>query len=134
MLDENGMIFDDGVTVRLADQHYMMTTTTGGAARVLTWLERWLQTEWPDMRVRLASVTDHWATFAVVGPNSRKVLQKVCHDIDFANAAFPFMSYREGTVAGAASRVMRRPPKGQPPPRTPAEVACRREAPRAPRV
>ncbi|SEB16127.1 sarcosine oxidase subunit alpha family protein [Paraburkholderia sartisoli] len=107
MLDENGMIFDDGVTVRLADQHYMMTTTTGGAARVLTWLERWLQTEWPDMRVRLASVTDHWATFAVVGPNSRKVLQKVCHDVDFANEAFPFMSYREGTVAGAAARVMR---------------------------
>jgi sarcosine oxidase subunit alpha len=107
MLDENGMIFDDGVTVRLADQHYMMTTTTGGAARVLTWLERWLQTEWPDMRVRLASVTDHWATFAVVGPNSRKVLQKVCQDIDFANGAFPFMTYREGTVAGAASRVMR---------------------------
>jgi sarcosine oxidase subunit alpha len=107
MLDENGMIFDDGVTVRLADQHYVMTTTTGGAARVLTWLERWLQTEWPDIRVRLASVTDHWATFAVVGPNSRKVLQKVCRDIDFANAAFPFMSYREGTVAGAAGRVMR---------------------------
>ncbi|MGF6732384.1 glycine cleavage system aminomethyltransferase T [Paraburkholderia youngii] len=107
MLDENGMIFDDGVTVRLADQHYMMTTTTGGAARVLTWLERWLQTEWPDLRVRLASVTDHWATFAVVGPQSRKVLQKVCDDIDFANAAFPFMTYREGTVAGAAARVMR---------------------------
>ncbi|MFM0050373.1 sarcosine oxidase subunit alpha family protein [Caballeronia grimmiae] len=107
MLDENGMIFDDGVTVRLAEHHYMMTTTTGGAARVLTWLERWLQTEWPDMRVRLASVTDHWATFAVVGPNSRKVLQKVCQDIDFANAAFPFMSYRDGTVAGASARVMR---------------------------
>ncbi|MBV8626512.1 MAG: sarcosine oxidase subunit alpha family protein [Paraburkholderia sp.] len=107
MLDENGMVFDDGVTVRLADQHYMMTTTTGGAARVLTWLERWLQTEWPDMKVRLASVTDHWATFAVVGPKSRKVLQKVCSDIDFANAAFPFMTYREGTVAGVAARVMR---------------------------
>jgi sarcosine oxidase subunit alpha len=107
MLDENGMIFDDGVTVRLADQHYLMTTTTGGAARVLTWLERWLQTEWTDMRVRLASVTDHWATFAVVGPNSRKVLRKICRDIDFANAAFPFMSYRDGTVAGVAARVMR---------------------------
>ncbi|WP_347557472.1 sarcosine oxidase subunit alpha family protein [Robbsia sp. KACC 23696] len=107
MLDENGMVFDDGVTVRLAEQHYMMTTTTGGAARVLTWMERWLQTEWPHLKVRLASVTDHWATFAVVGPNSRKVLQKVCSDIDFANAAFPFMSYRNGTVAGAASRVMR---------------------------
>jgi sarcosine oxidase subunit alpha len=107
MLDENGMVFDDGVTVRLAEQHYMMTTTTGGAARVLTWLERWLQTEWPNLKVRLASVTDHWATFAVVGPKSRKVLQKVCSDIDFANAAFPFMSYREGTVAGVRARVMR---------------------------
>ncbi|CAN7600991.1 sarcosine oxidase subunit alpha family protein [Trinickia sp. LjRoot230] len=107
MLDENGMVFDDGVTVRLADQHYMMTTTTGGAARVLTWLERWLQTEWPDMKVRLASVTDHWATFAVVGPKSRKVLQKVCRDVDFANEAFPFMSYREGTVADVAARIMR---------------------------
>jgi sarcosine oxidase, subunit alpha len=107
MLDENGMVFDDGVTVRLGPQHYMMTTTTGGAARVLTWLERWLQTEWPDMKVRLASVTDHWATFAVVGPKSRKVLQKVCEDIDFDNAAFPFMSYRNGTVAGVKSRVMR---------------------------
>ncbi|MGF7132024.1 sarcosine oxidase subunit alpha [Paraburkholderia sp. EB58] len=107
MLDENGMVFDDGVTVRLSEQHYMMTTTTGGAARVLTWLERWLQTEWPNLKVRLASVTDHWATFAVVGPKSRKVLQKVCSDIDFANAAFPFMWYREGTVAGVAARVMR---------------------------
>jgi sarcosine oxidase subunit alpha len=107
MLDENGMVFDDGVTVRLADQHYLMTTTTGGAARVLTWLERWLQTEWPNLKVRLASVTDHWATFAVVGPKSRKVLQKVCGDIDFANAVFPFMTYREGTVAGVSSRVMR---------------------------
>ncbi|HEY3538720.1 MAG TPA: sarcosine oxidase subunit alpha family protein [Trinickia sp.] len=107
MLDENGMVFDDGVTVRLGDQHYMMTTTTGGAARVLTWLERWLQTEWPDMKVRLASVTDHWATFAVVGPKSRKVLQKVCRDVDFANEAFPFMSYRDGTVAEVKARIMR---------------------------
>ncbi|WP_323120175.1 sarcosine oxidase subunit alpha family protein [Burkholderia alba] len=107
MLDENGMVFDDGVTVRLGEQHFMMTTTTGGAARVLTWLERWLQTEWPDLKVRLASVTDHWATFAVVGPKSRKVVQKVCKDIDFANEAFPFMSYRDGTVAGAKARVMR---------------------------
>lgn len=107
MLDENGMVFDDGVTVRLAEQHYLMTTTTGGAARVLNWLERWLQTEWPDMKVRLTSVTDHWATFAVVGPKSRKVLQKVCRDIDFGNETFPFMSWRAGMVAGAPSRVMR---------------------------
>ncbi len=107
MLDENGMVFDDGVTVRLGEHHFMMTTTTGGAARVLTWMERWLQTEWPDLKARLTSVTDHWATFAVVGPQSRQVLRKVCADIDFTNAAFPFMSYRNGVVAGAQARVMR---------------------------
>jgi len=107
MLDENGMVFDDGVTVRLGEQHYLMSTTTGGAARVLTWLERWLQTEWPDMKVRMTSVTDHFATFAVVGPNSRKVLRKVCRDIDFSNEAFPFMTFREGTVADVPARVMR---------------------------
>jgi sarcosine oxidase subunit alpha len=107
MLDENGMVFDDGVTVRLGEQHFMMTTTTGGAARVLNWMERWLQTEWPDLQVRMASVTDHWATFAVVGPNSRKVLQKVCKDVDFANDKFPFMTYREGKLAGVGSRIMR---------------------------
>jgi sarcosine oxidase subunit alpha len=107
MLDENGMVFDDGVTTRLADEHWLMTTTTGGAARVLSWLERWLQTEWPHFDVYLTSVTDHWATAAVVGPKSRAVLQAVCADIDFAPAAFPFMSYRAGTVAGVAARVMR---------------------------
>nr|WP_294867237.1 sarcosine oxidase subunit alpha family protein [uncultured Pseudogulbenkiania sp.] len=107
MLDENGMVFDDGVTTRLSEHHFLMTTTTGGAARVLNWMERWLQTEWPHLKVHLTTVTDHWATFAVAGPNSRRVLQKVCSDIDFAPQAFPFMSYRNGTVAGVAARVMR---------------------------
>ncbi|MFO1350935.1 MAG: sarcosine oxidase subunit alpha family protein [Gammaproteobacteria bacterium] len=107
MLGEDGMVLDDGVTTRLAEHHYLMTTTTGGAARVLAWLERWLQTEWPTMRVYLTSVTDHWATLAVAGPESRKVLGKLCTDIDFARAAFPFMTFREGTVAGVSARVMR---------------------------
>ncbi len=107
MLDENGMVMDDGVTTRLADHHFLMTTTTGGAARVMAWLERWLQTEWPHLKVYLTSVTDHWATAAVVGPKSRTVLQAVCRDIDFSAEAFPFMSCREGTVAGVAARVVR---------------------------
>jgi sarcosine oxidase subunit alpha len=59
------------------------------------------------MKVRMTSVTDHFATFAVVGPNSRKVLRKVCRDIDFSNEAFPFMSFREGTVADVPARIMR---------------------------
>lgn len=107
MLDENGMVFDDGVTVRLGEQHFLMSTTTGGAARVLDWMERWLQTEWPDLKVNLTSVTDHFATFAVVGPKARQVLQKVCKDIDFSNAAFPFMSFREGTIKEVFTRIMR---------------------------
>jgi sarcosine oxidase subunit alpha len=107
MLDENGMVFDDGVTVRLAENHFLMHTTTGGAARVLAWLERWLQTEWPHLKVYLTTVTDHWSTTAVVGPKSRAVLKKICPDVDFDDAAFPFMSYREGTVAGVKARIFR---------------------------
>lgn len=111
MLDENGMVFDDGVTMRLGEQHFLMSTTTGGAARVLAWMERWLQTEWPHLDVQLTSVTDHFATFAVAGPLARKVLCKVCRDIDFANEAFPFMTFQNGTVAGdgwsSPARIMR---------------------------
>ncbi len=107
MLDENGMVMDDGVTTCLADDHFLMTTTSGGAARVMAWLERWLQTEWPHMRVFLTSVTDHWATAAIAGPQSRAVLQQVCGDIDLSPEAFPFMSCRDGTVAGVPARVVR---------------------------
>jgi len=107
MLGEDGMVKDDGVTTRLAENHFLMTTTTGGAASIMAWLERWLQTEWPHMKVYLTSVTDHWATIAVVGPRSRDVVNKVCSGIDFSNAFFPFMTYRKGIAAGTACRVMR---------------------------
>jgi sarcosine oxidase subunit alpha len=107
MLDENGMVMDDGVTACLADDHFHMTTTTGGAARVLGWMERWHQTEWPELKVRFTSTTDHWSTTAVVGPNSRKVLQKLCGDIDLSAEAFKFMDWREGTVAGLPAKVFR---------------------------
>jgi len=107
MLDENGMVFDDGVTVRLGENHFLMHTTTGGAARVLAWMERWLQTEWPHLKVYLTTVTDHWSTTALAGPKSRELLKMLCTDVDFDDAAFPFMSYREGTVAGVRARIMR---------------------------
>lgn len=107
MLDENGMVFDDGVTARLGENHFLMTTTSGGAARVLGWLERWTQTEWPDMQVYMTSVTDHWSTFAVVGPKSREVISRVCTGVDLGNEAFPFMSWREGVIAGVKARIMR---------------------------
>ena len=107
MLGEDGMVMDDGVSARLSENHFMMYTTTGGAANVMTWLEHWIQTEWPELRVYLTSVTDHYATMSVVGPNSRKVIAKVCHDIDFSREAFSFMSFREGTVASVPARVFR---------------------------
>lgn len=107
MLGEDGMVMDDGVTIRLADDHYYMHTTTGGAAPVFAWMELWLQTEWPDLKVYLTSVTDHWATAAVVGPNSRKVVSQICQGIDFSRDAFPFMASRAGLVAGVEGRINR---------------------------
>ncbi len=107
MLKEDGMVMDDGVTIRLAEDHFFMHTTTGGAAGVFSWMERWLQTEWPEMEVFLTSVTDHWATAAVVGPNSRKVVSAVCDGIDFGADAFPFMSTRTGKIGDIDCRVNR---------------------------
>jgi sarcosine oxidase subunit alpha len=107
MLGEDGMVMDDGVTIRLAEDCFFMHTTTGGAAGVMSWMERWLQTEWPDMEVYLTSVTDHWATAAVVGPNSRKVVSAVCEGIDFDAEAFPFMASRTGKIGDLSCRVNR---------------------------
>ncbi len=107
MLKEDGMIFDDGVTACLGENHYQMFTTTGGAAGVLAWLELWQQTEWPELDVYFTSVTDHWTTATVTGPNARKVIEKVCSDIELSNEAFKFMDWRDGTVAGIKARVFR---------------------------
>ncbi|GGI77507.1 sarcosine oxidase subunit alpha family protein [Pseudarthrobacter scleromae] len=108
----DGMIFDDGVTLRLDDDTYFMTTTTGGAAKVLDWLEEWLQTEWPDLDVHCTSVTEQWSTIAVVGPKSRAVLAKVAPELAASGGleaeAFPFMTFRETTLAsGVRARVCR---------------------------
>ena len=107
MLGEDGMVMDDGVTTRVGEKHYHMTTTTGGAAHVMSWLERWLQTEWPELEVYLTSVTDHWATISLAGPNCRGVCEAVCEGVDFDGDKFPFMSVREGRAAGVAARICR---------------------------
>jgi sarcosine oxidase subunit alpha len=107
MLGVDGMVFDDGVAMRLADDRYLVTTTTGGAARVLDRFEEWLQTEWPHLRVHCTSVTEQWAAVAVAGPRSREVLEAVGTDLDVARAAFPFMAWRDGEVAGVPARLAR---------------------------
>ncbi|HAP90296.1 MAG TPA: ferredoxin [Arthrobacter bacterium] len=108
----DGMIFDDGVTLRLDDDRYFMTTTTGGAAKVLDWLEEWLQTEWPELDVHCTSVTEQWSTIAVVGPKSRAVLAKLAPELAAGGGleaeAFPFMTFRETTLAsGVQARICR---------------------------
>ncbi|AZL11479.1 ferredoxin [Brevibacterium aurantiacum] len=100
MCKPDGMVFDDGVTLRVADDRYYMTTTTGGAATVLEWLEEWHQTEWPVLDVVFTSVTEEWSTVAVAGPKSREVIAKLAPHLDVSNEAFEFMGFRETTLAG----------------------------------
>ena len=106
MCTEDGMVFDDGVTARLGEHHYLMSTTSGNAPRVLAWLEEWLQTEWPDLRVYLNSVTETWATAAISGPLARRLLSQLT-DLDVSPESFPHMSVLTGTVAGLPARVFR---------------------------
>ncbi len=91
MLREDGIVMDDGTTSRLADTHYLMTTTTVNAVKVMQQLEYLLQAEWPDLDVFVTSVTEQWTAAALSGPNSRKVLAKLV-DIDVSNEAFPFLA------------------------------------------
>ncbi|MDN6302102.1 MAG: 2Fe-2S iron-sulfur cluster-binding protein [Brachybacterium sp.] len=108
MCTEDGMLFDDGVTMRLAEDHFFMTTTTGGAAKVLDWLEQWHQTEWPELDVTFTSVTEQWSTIAVVGPRSRDVIAKLAPGLDVSNDAFGFMEFTEHTLAsGIPARICR---------------------------
>ncbi len=107
MCKDDGMVMDDGVTTRLAEDHFHMTTTTGGAAGVLDWLEEWLQTEWPELRVYLTSVTEQWAVATLSGPAAKDILTAAGVDIDLANDAFPFMSMKKGHVSGLPARLFR---------------------------
>jgi len=104
MLRQDGMVFDDGVIARLAEHRFLLSTTTGGAARVLSWLEEWLQTEWPQLNVYCTSVTEQYAQIALSGPASAELLTPLTTvKLD----AMPFMSVREGQVAGIPARVFR---------------------------
>jgi sarcosine oxidase subunit alpha len=106
MLREDGMVLDDGTSTRIGDRHFLLTTTTANAGRVMSTLEYWLQVEWPTLDVRLTSVTDQWAAVALAGPDARKVLAKLT-DADVSNTALPFMAYCEAPVAGIPARIFR---------------------------
>ena len=107
MCGVDGMVIDDGTVLRLADDRFLVLTTTGGAARILDWMEEWLQTEWSELRVHCTSVTEQWVTFPVVGPRSRDVIGAVFPDVDVSQAAFPFMTWRDTSLGGVPIRVAR---------------------------
>jgi sarcosine oxidase subunit alpha len=106
MCRTDGMVLDDGTVLRLDRDRFLVYTTTGGAAAVLEWMEDWLQTEWPHLRVHVTSVTEQWATFPVVGPRSRDVVAAVT-GLDTSKAAFPFMTWQDTRIGDVRVRVAR---------------------------
>ncbi|MDB4017638.1 sarcosine oxidase subunit alpha family protein [Amylibacter sp.] len=106
MCTENGFLSDDGVVARLDENTFLCHTTSGGSDRIHAWMEEWLQTEWWDWKVYTANVTEQYAQIAVVGPNSRKLLEKL-GGMDVSKEALPFMRFSEGTIGGIRVRPFR---------------------------
>ena len=106
MCAEDGVIMDDGVTGCLREDHYIMTTTSSGAATVWEWIENWLQTEHPEWQVHVTPVTTSYASINIAGPKSRELLARVVEGVDLSNASFRYMNVRQGTIAGIADCFM----------------------------
>jgi sarcosine oxidase subunit alpha len=106
LLRDDGFVYDDGVVARVGENCFHVTTTTGGAPRVLAMMEDYLQTEWPDLKVWLTSTTEQWAVIAVQGPNARALLAPLV-DIDIAAAALPHMSVALGHICAVPMRLFR---------------------------
>ncbi|MGE3617720.1 MAG: glycine cleavage T C-terminal barrel domain-containing protein, partial [Gemmatimonadales bacterium] len=107
LLGVDGAILDDGVVMRIGQNHYFLTTSTGHAAGVLDWMEDWHQSEWPDLAVWLTPVTEQWATVAVAGPEARAVMTALVPDRDWSNEAFEFLAVRRFAARGAPMQVAR---------------------------
>ena len=106
MCNENGFLFDDGVVARLSDDSFLCHTTSGGSDRVHAWMEEWLQTEWWDLKVYTANVTEQYAQVAVVGPKARHLIERL-GGMDVSRDALSFMGWAEGTLADIPARVYR---------------------------
>ncbi len=107
MCNDNGFLMDDGVVVRLDADTFLCHTTSGGSDRVHAWFEEWLQTEWFDLKVHTANVTEQWGQIAVAGPKARALIEALDGDVDVSAGALPFMGWTEGTLAGCPVRIFR---------------------------
>jgi sarcosine oxidase, subunit alpha len=106
MCADDGVVLDDGVTGRLGEDHYLMSTTSSGAATVWEWLENWLQTEHPDWTVHVTPVTTAYASMNVAGPHARTLIERVTEGVDLSNEAFGYMNVRMGRIAGVDDCVL----------------------------
>ena len=97
MLNENGVIIDDGVFIRLAADHFLVNSTSGAADRISAWLEEWRQCEYPHMDVVVSAVTSQWAVVTVAGPRSRQVLESLPGMANLSTDSLPHLSFTRGT-------------------------------------
>ncbi|KQX22623.1 MULTISPECIES: sarcosine oxidase subunit alpha family protein [unclassified Sphingomonas] len=107
MLNELGVVIDDGVCARLGEDHFLVGASSAGADRIAAWLEEWLQCEFVDYDVLVAPVTTSWSVITLTGPNARDLLTDAGTSFPLAGDAFPHMSFQTGTVGGIEARVMR---------------------------
>tara|TARA_B100000963_G_scaffold290614_1_gene260498 strand:- start:4035 stop:7019 length:2985 start_codon:yes stop_codon:yes gene_type:complete len=107
MLGEDGMIMDDGIICKIDDKHFIATTTSSGAPKVLAHMEEFLQTEWPHLQVYLNSITEQFTTFNISGPKTREIITKVFKEINFSNESFPFMTFKTFNYKNTLVRIMR---------------------------
>ncbi|MGD0243383.1 MAG: 2Fe-2S iron-sulfur cluster-binding protein [Streptosporangiaceae bacterium] len=106
MCAEDGVVLDDGVTGRLGPEHYLMSTTSSGAAAVWEWAENWKQTAHPDWQLAITPVTTAYASINVAGPASRELMRRLTEGVDLDPAAFPYMNVRAGRIAGVDDCVL----------------------------
>jgi methylglutamate dehydrogenase subunit C len=108
MLREDGFVMDDGTSARLAADHYVMSTTTANAGKVMQHLEHARQVLWPELDVQIVSVTEQWAQYAIAGPSSRRLLEQLLGEaIDVSNAAFPYLACAELSWRDIPARLFR---------------------------
>jgi sarcosine oxidase subunit alpha len=105
LVSEQGVVIDDGVAARLAEDHFYVTATTGGVDRVYREMLRW-NAQW-RLSVDIANVTVAFSAINIAGPDSRAVLEALGCSIDASADAFPYLGCREGDVAGVPARLMR---------------------------
>jgi sarcosine oxidase subunit alpha len=101
---ESGRIVDDGTVVRLAEDEYLVTTSSGGVDQVYEAMLLWSAERGLD--VEIVNVSGALAAVALSGPLARDVLRRVT-DLDVTNEGLEYLGVRQGTIAGVPALVMR---------------------------